>query len=327
MKRSVPISAKAKEILRANPSVVGFSEVLMPKLVKGKPTAIMAIRVFVEKKLPKSKIPAGNALPKKIGNIPVDVEQIGRIEPLDTCANYGAHPIRPIPNRGRFVPVLGGASGHYTANSRCATLGYFVRDRRPMHPPQKPQWYALSCAHVLQPPPALSAQNETIQPSIGDGGIPPQHWIGKESLYTYDDVDAAISQIDIGARAELIDLPVPVGTGEPEIGMTVAKSGRTTGVTHGTITADRIELNFQRWGTSPNPVRFIHVFQIEREHGCFACGGDSGSLIIQPARKIAIGLLFGGDIPTLRRIYASPIDLVMSKFPGKILVKPGETYP
>jgi hypothetical protein len=225
-------------------------------------------------------------LPTSIGNVPVDIAEIGKIEPAERCRDYSTQPprapIRPIANRQKFIPLLGGASGHFT-DAGAGTLGYFVRDKRAtLPPPNKPQWYALSCAHVLHPPLA-SMQHETIQPSsFQDGGRTPQDWVGRESLYTYDEVDAAISQIDIGAVAEIINLPTPVGMAKPDEGMTVAKSGRTTGVTFGTVITDDLEFNFQTWGTSPNPVRFRNVILVERKHGPFACRGDSGSLNPDP---------------------------------------------
>jgi hypothetical protein len=296
---------------------VGFSQTLKPKLVKGKITARLAIRVYVEKKLPVSRIPAGQALPRKIGNILLDVEEIGKVEPLQAA----------LPNRQRMRPIDGGATGIRTGGT-AATLGYFVREKRVPPPPNKPQWYALSNAHVLHPP--LGMQNETIQPSPNDSGIAPQDWVGRESLFTYDKVDAAIAQIDVGARALIIGLPTPMGMTRVHEGMTVAKSGRTTGVTYGTVIDDDLEFNFRQWGTSTGRVRFEQVFLIYNRRRHFSQGGDSGSLIIDPSNETAVGLLFGGGSRPRRAFdvtLASPIQLVMAAFPRQMLVLPGESYP
>jgi hypothetical protein len=312
MSKPAPISAQARKLLRANPSVVGFSQTLKPKIVNGKPTGRLAIRVYVEKKLPPSKIPSGQALPKTIGKVPVDVEEIGKVEPA---------------NRQRRRPIDGGSSGIYTGGT-AATLGYFVREKKAPPPPNKPQWYALSNAHALHPP--AGTPNETIQPSPRDSGIAPQDWVGKESLYTYDKVDAAIARIDTGARAVIIGLPTPGGTAKVQTGMTVAKSGRTTGVTYGTVIDDDLEFKFPQWGTAPGRVRFERVFLIYNRHVDFGQGGDSGSLIIDPADQTAIGLLFGTSRRPGKRFLvtlASPIQLVMAAFPRQMLVLPGETYP
>src|SRR5690606_2497039 len=103
------------------------------------------------------------------------------------------------------------------------------------------QWYALSCAHVLH---TGTAQNETVQPSPMDGGVEPGDFVGRERLWTYQGVDAALAVLDEQAIASIIGLPAPVGTSVARMGMTVAKSGRTTGVRFGKVTDDSAEFNF-----------------------------------------------------------------------------------
>ncbi len=173
-----------------------------------------------------------------------------------------------------------------------------------------------------------SAQNETIQPSPQDGGQDPQDWVGREYLYTYDRVDAAISKIDAGAVARIIGLPTPNSMADAEEGLAVAKSGRTTGVTHGTVIDDGLEVNQPQWGTSSGPVRFRHVLLARNKHHDFVVPGDSGSLLIDPVEETAVGLVFGRSlIGGNSRGLACPIRAVMRAFPQQILVKPGESYP
>jgi hypothetical protein len=320
------ISAKARKILRANPSVVGFSETLNPKIVRGKPTARQAIRVYVEKKLPKKSVPKNNLIPPRIDGVATDVVAIGKLEPTAVAPI----PIPPPPNRQRFRPVLGGASGIHTGGT-AGTLGYFMREKKNPRSgsPNKPQWYALSCAHVLHPP-LGSVQNETIQPSPNpnDGGQVPADWIGREFLYTYDGIDAALSKIDVGAKAEIIGLPTPTSTAIAQKSMTVAKSGRTTGVTYGKVIDDGAEFNFQHWGTAPGKVRFRDVIIVQNKHHLFSDGGDSGSLVIDPADETVIGIVFGGDRSlTPKSTLIAPIDRILRAFPAQMLVKKGETYP
>ena len=317
------ISAKVRKILRANPSVVGFSETLNPKMVKGKPTRQQAIRIYVEKKLPRKSVPKADLIPPRIDGIPTDVVAIGKLQPT-------AVPPIPIPpppvNRKKSRPVLGGASGIHTGGTD-GTLGYFMRERK--NPPpgshNKPQWYALSCAHVLH---TGTMQNETIQPSPVDGGLTPGDWIGREFLYTYDGIDAALAKIDIGAKAEIIGLPTPTATAAPVKGMTVAKSGRTTGVTYGTVIDVGAEFNFLHWGTAPGKVRLRDVIVVQNRHHHFSDPGDSGSLVIDPANETVIGMVFGGDLRlTPPATLVAPVDRILRAFPAQMLVQKGETYP
>lgn len=297
--------------LRAHPSVVAFSETLKPKVRRGKPTKTLAIRVYVERKLARSHVPKGRLLPAKIRGTALDVVEMGILEQI------------------RMRPLLGGISVHNTNGGLTGTLGYFVRDRKPPAPPaaaaalgalipSKPYWYALSCAHVLN----NAAGPETIQPSQQDGGQAPQDWVGAESLYTYDGVDAAIAKIDVGAVAQIVGLPTPRGTGKAKEGMTVAKSGRTTGVTYGKVIDDDLELKGKWKG-------FRGCIYVENEHRDFVENGDSGSLLVDPLSELAIGLICIGErLPgKFKRGIANPIAAVLRAFPLQMLVQPGETYP
>jgi hypothetical protein len=164
-----------------------------------------------------------------------------------------------------------------------------------------------------------------------DGGNAPADWVGKESLYTYDGVDAALSRIDVGARATIVGLPSPSGNAVAEEGMTVAKSGRTTGVTYGKVIDDGAEFNFGHWGTAPGAVRFHGVIVVHNKHHDFSQGGDSGSLVIDPADQTIVGLLFGGTppgVPVAQTLtLVAPINRVLKAFPQEMLVLPGETWP
>jgi hypothetical protein len=313
--RQRAVSKKIQRKLLANPSVVGFAETLRPKLVGGRETRVFAIRVFVEKKLPRNKVPPALLLPASIDGIPVDVVPIGKIVPFAKIAN-----------RKRWRPLKGGCSGIYTGGT-AGTLGYFMRDKKKPPPKKgKPQWYALSCAHVLDPG---NKKNETLQPSPMDKGIAPNDWVGKLYKSTYKNTDAALSKIDVGATAAVIGLPTPKGNAKPQKGLSVAKSGRSTGVRNGTITDLGLTFRFHKWGTAPGKVVFTQVIQVIGKKGKnFSEGGDSGSLVIHRKSGGAIGIVFaGGPGIAPKPTYVSPITLIQRAFPTKKLVLPGETYP
>ncbi|ETX03851.1 MAG: hypothetical protein ETSY2_32260 [Candidatus Entotheonella gemina] len=88
----------------------------------------------------------------------------------------------------------------------------------------------------------------------------------------------------------------------------VTKLGCTMGLTHGRITAIELEglvVDFEGLGV----VRFDGQLEIRGDHGPFSSGGDSGSLIVNPARQ-AVGLLFAGTDAGVT--YANPIDAVLN---------------
>jgi hypothetical protein len=62
------------------PNVIGVAEGIRTK--RGKPTGDRCLVVYVTRKLPKSKLRASELLPREIDGIPVDVVEVGQIEPL-----------------------------------------------------------------------------------------------------------------------------------------------------------------------------------------------------------------------------------------------------
>ncbi len=102
-----------------------------------------------------------------------------------------------------------------------------------------------------------------------------------------------------------------------DLGRTVKKAGRTTGVTEGTITAvglDRLRVNM---GTTANPkiAQFSDEIEVTGTGGkLFSDRGDSGSLIVDTDGR-AVALLFAGgtDRDGIDRTYANRIETVLAK--------------
>ena len=67
------------ELLRY-PKVIGVAEGIRVK--QGKPTGELCLTVYVERKIPKSKLKKREVLPREIEGTPVDVVEAGRVEPL-----------------------------------------------------------------------------------------------------------------------------------------------------------------------------------------------------------------------------------------------------
>lgn len=119
-----------------------------------------------------------------------------------------------------------------------------------------------------------------------------------------NEVDAAVAKpIDPNMFTGVIrGIGVVSGTKPPALGMTVRKSGRTTGYTEGTINLLNATVNVA-YGS--RTARFTGQIIT----GPMSQGGDSGSLIVDGTENKAVGLLYAGS--NLSTIF-NPIDRVLA---------------
>lgn len=135
-------------------------------------------------------------------------------------------------------------------------------------------------------------------------------------------VDAAIALAQPGAvqtDGSILGIgPVSANTVAPYVGQAVQKSGRTTGLTVGQITAVdvTVDVGYSKTcgGASNEVARFVN--QISISPGSFSAAGDSGSLIVEsgatdPTDNLprAVGLLFAGSSSVT---IANPINNVLA---------------
>jgi hypothetical protein len=74
----------------------------------------------------------------------------------------------------------------------------------------------------------------------------------------------------VGAAArKIIGLPSPRRMAMAREGMTVAKSGRSTGVTYGKVADDAFEFNRPSWEQASGAIRFPRVILIENPNRDF----------------------------------------------------------
>lgn len=93
------------------------------------------------------------------------------------------------------------------------------------------------------------------------------------------------------------------------LGMPVGKSGRTTQLTSGRITAVGVTINVNYGGG--RVARFTNQIAVRSPSGNFSAGGDSGSLIwTWDARRAPVALLFAGGGGTT---FANPIAGVLAR--------------
>jgi hypothetical protein len=129
-------------------------------------------------------------------------------------------------------------------------------------------------------------------------------------------VDAAIAQLRPGtmdATGFIEDIGVPNSTVlAPSVGLSVAKSGRTTGFTTGTIASVNTSVNVQYQRNCGQGKKFVlsYTNQVVINSSTFSAGGDSGSLIVSNSGHNPIALLFAGSSTST---IGNPVGEVISK--------------
>jgi hypothetical protein len=273
------------------------------KHVGARRAADLSVQVFVAAKRPLHELALRERIPADIDGIPIDIVEspAARFSGATAAtANAAGHTLRI--GRSKYRPLKAGVSCS-NLYSCAGTLGAFCeglnRDGRPSR-------FILGCGHVLR---GTGAYNKTtsavIQASPADGGssrdtvavlardIPVRAGVDHANT-----CDAAIAELlpDIEYSNEIVGIGGLAGKTEPQLGMRILKSGRTTGVTAGVVTSIALETSIA-WGAQNfTTSRFTDLFRIEAEGpgGLFAQGGDSGALVVTAEKHDAAGLYFAG---------------------------------
>jgi hypothetical protein len=291
--RALELKGREASRLRSYPNVtgigVGFKE------VNGKVTDQVALRVYVEKKIPREELAPEDILPTQVGGMPIDVIE-GKFRAHDDPAD---HQIRHQLLKGGISigNLLLGGSGTISASVFDNLSG---------------QQMVLSNWHVLCGRLNCRVGEPIIQPGNGgaDGGGAAD-LIARLARWRFDDqVDAALAVLS-GQRFCTDDLlhlgRVSTRVGSAVLGMHVMKSGRTTGVTDGKITDVSADITIDYQGSLG--VRDLRNQLIIKNGNQVSLPGDSGSLWVDDDLR-AVGLNFAGqDDGTLG--IANPIGFVI----------------
>jgi hypothetical protein len=258
-------------------------------------------------------VPAARAVVRRVAAevAAVDVRRTGRIRRLDPGRRTGREGVldRQPPvatalalgETDRVRPLRPGVSiAHFDVTA--GTLGGFVvadpaRTGGPDLGGGPDALYALSNRHVLDGVPG----DGVLQPGPADGGTDPADRVGTVAAVvplTAGEparVDAALALLD----DPQVDLDYPVGrvteTAEAVPGDTVEKIGRTTGHTHGRVSAIEMDDVLVGYGPELGVLSFDGQIEVESTGpGSFSQGGDSGSLVYR-SDGVALGLLFAGS--------------------------------
>lgn len=285
------------------------------KVVGGRATNALSVRVYVTQKLPKAIVPASARVPPMVDGIPTDVIEappafLAASAPIPPCSFKRTHEQRPL--RGGIsaanIAVNAGTIGVVCRSTRSGDVG---------------TQYILGNNHVFADLGAALLGSDIVQPSPADGGDASARIATLARFVPIDEreeatnrVDAALAEL-LGAvdiQAEVCSIGVIVGTNEPQMGATVQKHGRTTGLTRGVIDDPSVDVLVPLSRHDPERVaRFIQQIRIVPATGVslFAQGGDSGALVTSRPGNRAVGLLFACP-DNGQFAYANPIAQVLS---------------
>jgi hypothetical protein len=289
--------------LKSFPNVIGVG--VGYEIVGATRTDRVSIRVYVRKKLPEDQLAPEAVLPDTIDGIPVDV-----IEDEFWIQQQGPIPLEERRRAQNFL--VGGISIGNLLVGGAGTLGVSVFDNRTGQEMILRNWHVLCARDTCQ------AREPVVQPGEFDGGTANDLAAELVRAVLSANVDAAIAQ-PLGQRPlfkEALELGLVEAQSQATLGMVVRKSGRTSGVTVGTvvdISAD-VEVDGYPNGTQD----FIGQIIIEGDHPV-SMRGDSGSVWVDNG-NLVVGLHFAGSPG---RAIANHIDAVFAEL--DINLGPGMT--
>jgi hypothetical protein len=168
--------------------------------------------------------------------------------------------------------------------------------------------YVLSNNHVLGLSGKAGAGEDISQPGLIDNGCRISTVVADFTAAPplgSSNVDAAVAQLRPGlmdASGFIEDIGVPSSVVRaPSPGLSVAKSGRTTGFTTGTIGSINTSVNVQYQANCGQGKKFVvsYTNQVVINSSSFSAGGDSGSLIVtNDSNHQPVALLFAGSSST-----------------------------
>jgi hypothetical protein len=214
--------------------------------------------------------------------------------------------------RNMHFGVSGGNVNDVSRAFCCSgTLGSLVTDGTTQ--------YILSNNHVLARGDKAVAGEDISQPGLIDNScrVPPIVADFTAAPPLGSNVDAAIAELRSGTMDStgfIEDVGVPSSTiRAATVGLGVAKSGRTTGFTTGTIGSINTSVNVQYQEDCAIGRKFTvsYTGQVVINSSSFSAGGDSGSLIVtNDSAHNPVALLYAGSSSTT---IGNPIGEVLDK--------------
>ncbi len=315
-----------QDFLLALPNVVGVG--IGHKKTGGNKLETLGLVTLVRAKMPVDSLPKGAAIPSELDGFQTDVVEVGHLRVMTSRLD-------------RWRPAVGGIStGHFQVTA--GTLGCLVYDLASGEPLILSNNHVLANSNACSIHDPILQQGRIDGGIVGEDtlatlarfipirfqaeagsiklpeflirlGLLIAGWFKNEKLKQFfenllpriNHMDAAVAKpLDPQMVVpEVLGIGIPSGTAAASLDMLVRKSGRTTGVTEGTIEVLNATVNIS-YGDNQS-ARFED--QIITSTMCM--GGDSGSVLFSAGTSQVIGLLFGGS--SLVTIY-SPIEPILS---------------
>jgi len=301
-----------KETIMSKPNVIGVGTGY--KISKGAQTSELCIITLVRQKMPLEGLSPQAVVPKSVDGVLTDVVEIGDVKALQSPTD-------------RWRPAPGGVSiGHYKITA--GTLGTVVRDRDSGDRLILSNNHVLANSNeatpgdlILQPGTADGGTTTSdviahlerfctiefsqepgscsLASSFAEIGNAIASLLGSKhrvqairaNPQATNLVDCAVARPinDGDVLDEILNIGVVSGTLEATLGMAVRKSGRTTGLTTGTINVVDATISVS-YGVGRTA-----TFENQLVAGPMSQGGDSGSLVVAGDALKAVGLLFAGS--------------------------------
>lgn len=300
--------AAAESDLLARKGVTGVG--IGQKIKGGKRTGELVIRVYVEKKKPKSKLAKTELIPETIEGIKTDV--IERKFVLHPGVAVKVDDLKIMADTGTYDPLTGGISlgpcraiGGYVY---VGTLGCIVVDN------DTDAAMMLSNFHVMCVDDGWSVGDTMAQPGRPDTGSCPADAVGTlQRASLGGKVDCAAAKITArGHNCSIEDIGPIEGTATAVLDEPVRKRGRTTGLSHGFVDDLSLSVTID-YGDGLGDVTLTNQIGIEvdsSQSAEFGNHGDSGSVVVNANREV-VGLYFAGSDDGSYGV-ANPIDAVLT---------------
>jgi hypothetical protein len=184
--------------------------------------------------------------------------------------------------------------------------------------------YILSNNHILGRSDQAVAGEDISQPGLIDNGCRVPRIVADftAAVPLGSNVDAAVAALRSGTMnttGAIEDIGAISGIPKaPTVGLSVAKSGRTTGLTTGTVSSINTSVNVQYQKGCGGGKKFVVAYtnQVVINSSSFSAGGDSGSLIVSNDNcHQPVALLFAGSSTTT---IGNPISEVISKLSARL---------
>ena len=287
------------------------------KKVRGEDTGKAAIVILVEKKKNKKDVRHEDFIPKQIYGLPTDVIEVGKIRLLNHNRMQYMRPAKPGVSIGHFKISAGtfgavvkdiitgeqlilsnnhvlanmtnGSDGKSQLGDAILQPGQFDGGKDDMILAYLERFIPLYCEN-MKPKCKIATSFESIVNKF-IGFFKPQYQIQVlRNSEKVNFVDCAVAKpVDTGLiLPEILEVGEVAGIKEPQVGMEVKKSGRSSGVTHSIILATDVSLKVNISETE------YGIFTDQVLAGPMSLPGDSGSLVLTED-LFAVGLLFAGS--------------------------------